>query len=148
MKKLHKSKIFWTNLIAALIAILGLITPESLATFGFSNTQFLGSVSFLAAIITIILRTYQTIPTDHITTKIGGRPRRDKKPLSILPSGEFVFSGTDIEGREEVTYTLVSDPTEVSVHINALVTDQNHQSVLFVENIEVTDINDITFHFY
>lgn len=146
MAKITKSKIFWTNIVAALIAILGLLTPETLATFGFDNKHFLGTISLLAAIVTIVLRTLQTLPSEDTALKFGGRPRREKKPLSYYPSGYFLFNGTEIFVSDTVTYTQ-SGSEERELHISNLFADVNHQRVLFVESIEVPNLNDITFYF-
>lgn len=75
MKHILKSKSFWLNLIAGIIAILGFISPELLAALGITNpAQFMTIIGAVTALLNIILRTWFT--TKPIKTKKAIRAKR------------------------------------------------------------------------
>lgn len=57
MKKWYQSKTIWLNVIAALVAILGLFNQETLAGLGISTPEkFLTIIGTITTIFNIILR--------------------------------------------------------------------------------------------
>lgn len=151
MNNIKKSKIFWTNIIAFVIALLGLINPELLAALGCENNgKFLTYVGLLSAVLSIIFRTFFNTPYTDPTLKIGGRPRR-KKPTAILSDTTFRFSGTDIADTDSVFYTHTSypdleNPAEIASLAYTHEPGAESTVVTFTEPIP-GDIHDLTFYF-
>jgi hypothetical protein len=80
VSNIFKSKIFWTNIIASSIAFLGLLDSNTIKLIGIENTaQFLSIIGLLTTALNIILRIWFNTGS---SIKIGGRPRRKKKPTS------------------------------------------------------------------
>lgn len=149
MKNIKKSKIFWTNVLASAVALLGLLTPDLLSTFGCTdNTKFLAIVGLITTSLNIFLRTFFNNPIVVDTQKIGGRPPREKKPNSLSPNGAFMFIGNDFTDTDEVYYSLAPGENEYPINIGNIVNFPASQHVLFVEPIEFTNIEDLTFYIY
>ncbi len=65
-KKIWQSKTFWVNIVALLVTISGLFTPELLATFGVNNPEkFLSVMGTIIAVANIILRFGNPAPIDN-----------------------------------------------------------------------------------
>ncbi|MBS1645706.1 MAG: hypothetical protein JST67_00050 [Bacteroidetes bacterium] len=63
MKALFSSKAFWLNFIAGIIAILLLVNPELLNSFGLTPTKqqpILTTIGFIVAVLNIILHILST----------------------------------------------------------------------------------------
>lgn len=79
-KKTWQSKTIWANVIAILITLTGLMTPETLLLIGIDNTtKFIGIMTLIVAAINIVLRHGEPVPidnsvpkgTDYSTTEAG-----------------------------------------------------------------------------
>jgi hypothetical protein len=148
MKNIKKSKIFWTNIVGILLILLALLNAETLALLGIKDAaKFATIIGLISATLSAILRTFFHTPSIDPYVKIGGRPRRDKKPTATIPSG-FEFKGNDFTETSEVTYSIAPSEEETPVTIIALTNYTNRQEVIFEENIEFTNIEDLTFYIY
>lgn len=149
MNNIRKSKIFWTNVIGLAISLLGLLNPEILTGLGFENNgKFLTIIGLITAVLSIIFRTFFNTPTLDPYVKIGGRPRRDKKPTGILPDRAFVFAGNDFTDTSEVYFSIAPVNDEYPLTIDRVTSLSQKQHVRFVENIEFTNIEELTFYIY
>lgn len=144
MKSWYKSKINWVGIALILIGLLEFITPGVLESLGIKNPERWASVLGLLLVFLRQITTQNTTPI----LKIGGRPPREKKPTSILPSGEFEFKGNDFTETSQVTYSIAPSEEEFPVTIHYIKTFPDKQSIKFRENIEFNSIEDLTFYIY
>lgn len=65
-KKIWESKVFWMNLIAGIITLTGLITPQLLTAFGITNpTHLITIMGSVVAILNIVLRWGNPAPINN-----------------------------------------------------------------------------------
>lgn len=63
MKKWYQSKTIWTNIIAGIIAIIGILDENFLKSIGFTDpTKFLAVVGGITTVLNIILRAFTSLP--------------------------------------------------------------------------------------
>lgn len=151
MKNIKKSKIFWTNIVGIVLILLALLNAETLALLGIQDAaKFATIIGLISATLSAILRTFFNNPTIDPYVKIGGRPRRDKKPTGLpqFPNMEYSFEGNDFTDTSEVTYSLAPSEEEIPVTILLLTNYTNKQKIVFAEKIEFQNIEDLTFYIY
>ena len=151
MKNIKKSKIFWTNVVGIVLILLALLNAETLALLGIEDSaKFATIIGLISATLSAILRTFFNNPTIDPYVKIGGRPRRDKKPTGLpqFPNMEYSFEGNDFTDTSEVTYSLAPSEEEIPVTILLLTNYTNKQKIVFAEKIEFQNIEDLTFYIY
>lgn len=149
MRNIKKSKIFWTNVVGFLVIVLGTINPDVLSALGFTDHgKFITIIGLISTALSAILRTFFHTPIVDDTLKIGGRPPREKKPNSILLENMFVFSGTDFTETDEVYCSTTPQGEQFPITIDVIIELPNSQRVKFVEPIEFTNIEDLTFYIY
>lgn len=146
MKSWYKSKINWVGIALILIGLLEFITPGVLESIGIQNPERWASILGLLLVFLRQITTQNTTPI----LKIGGRPRRDKKPtgLPLYPNMEYSFEGNDFTASSEVTYSLAPSEEEFPVNIILFDNYPNKQIIAFAEKIEFQNIEDLTFYIY
>lgn len=144
MKSWYKSKINWVGIALILIGFLEFITPGVLESLGIKNPERWASI---LGFLLVFLRQMTTQNTTPIL-KIGGRPPREKKPTCIAPNGSFIFPENDFTDTDQVYYSLAPGENEYPINIGNIVNLPATQYVLFVETIEFTNIEDLTFYIY
>ena len=151
MNNIKKSKIFWTNIVGILLILLALLNAETLALLGIKDaTKFATIIGLISATLSAFLRTFFNNPTVDPYVKIGGRPRREKKPTGLpqYPNMEYNFEGNDFTEISEVTYSVAPSEEEIPLTIRLLTNYWNKQKVIFTEKIEFQNIEDLTFYIY
>jgi len=143
MKSWYKSKINWVGIALILIGLLEFITPGVLESIGIQNPERWASILGLLLVFLRQITTQNTTPI----LKIGGRPRRDKKPTNML-FGAFEFKGNDFTETSEVTYSIAPSEEEFPVTIYYIEPFPDKQSVKFKETPEFQNIEDLTFYIY